>query len=351
MSNPHFRVSFASWSAKGQPLVLASVYETAGSTYSKAGAMMLMTGEGKFQGMLSGGCLEGDLAMRASAVASTGVPQTVTYDLGSADSDLWGLGVGCDGLIKIFLQAINVETGYQPLAAILAADQGTQTHVAVSVISSERSDLPPGSSLVMNERDIAWSNIPDSRIDSCTALALQTLRRGNSHSEILSGDDGHCLLLISVLRPIPRVLVLGAGPDAEPLVRFISELGWRAWVIDHRPAYIASGDFSSAEHVECVDASQVSKRLILNDFNAAVVMSHHLLTDEAYLRQLAESTVSYVGLLGPKNRRKRLLGLLGDDGKSLQNRLHGPAGIDIHASGPAAIALSIVAEMHQQISD
>ena len=87
--------AFSSWSAECRPLVLASVYETEGSTYSKAGARMLITGDGKFHGMLSGGCLEGDLAERARAVIESGQAQAVTYDLGQNDEELWGLGVGC----------------------------------------------------------------------------------------------------------------------------------------------------------------------------------------------------------------------------------------------------------------
>jgi len=94
--------AFERWSAGGSSLVLASVYETEGSTYSKAGAQMLINGDGDFQGMLSGGCLEGDLAERARAVLTSGEPQAVTYDLGMNDEELWGLGVGCDGLMRIF---------------------------------------------------------------------------------------------------------------------------------------------------------------------------------------------------------------------------------------------------------
>ena len=67
--------------ARGEPLVLVTIYETSGSTYSKAGTQMLIDGNGNFHGMLSGGCLEGDLALRAAAVIESGTPQAVTYDL------------------------------------------------------------------------------------------------------------------------------------------------------------------------------------------------------------------------------------------------------------------------------
>ena len=82
----------------------------------------------------------------------------------------------------------------------------------------------------------------------------------------------------------------------------------------------------------------------------AVVMSHHLLSDLGYLTQLADTDIAYVGLLGPPNRRDRLLSDLGSAGRKLEHRLYGPAGIAIGGRGPAAIALSIVAQMQQKLA-
>jgi xanthine/CO dehydrogenase XdhC/CoxF family maturation factor len=78
-------------------------------------------------------------------------------------------------------------------------------------------------------------------------------------------------------------------------------------------------------------------------------MSHHLDSDRQYLSQLANSHIPYIGLLGPINRRRRLLEELGELAVKLEHRLHGPAGIDIGGRGPASIALSIVSEIHQEL--
>ena len=91
-------------------------------------------------------------------------------------------------------------------------------------------------------------------------------------------------------------------------------------------------------------------RFISHRFAAAIVMSHHLVSDRVYLEQLAATKVAYIGLLGPRHRRARLLDELGDAGAGLEGRLHGPAGLDIGGRGPAPIALSIVAEMQQALS-
>jgi len=89
----------------------------------------------------------------------------------------------------------------------------------------------------------------------------------------------------------------------------------------------------------------------LQQFDAAVVMSHHLVTDRTYLELLAQTDVTYIGLLGPRERRNRIMQDLGDTATRLQDRLNGPAGLDIGGRGPASIALSIVSEMHVKLLD
>jgi xanthine/CO dehydrogenase XdhC/CoxF family maturation factor len=162
-------------------------------------------------------------------------------------------------------------------------------------------------------------------------------------------DGGEATILFSILQPPPRILVLGAGLDAEPVVRLASELGWRVTVQDHRPAYVESGDFATAEQVHCEPVAEVSKAIDLQQFAAAIVMSHHLASDRMYLKQLAATEIGYIGLLGPRDRRRRLLEDLGEVAARLDSRLHGPAGLDIGGRGPASIALSIVAEIHQEL--
>jgi len=139
-------------------------------------------------------------------------------------------------------------------------------------------------------------------------------------------------------------------PDAEPVVRFAAELGWRCTVNDHRPAYVANGDFAGAEKTLCVPAAELADSVELATYDMAIVMSHHLDSDRSYLRQLAAVDLRYVGLLGPAHRRRRLLGELGEAAGGLAGRLRGPAGLDLGGRGPGPIALSIVAEMQRSLA-
>ena len=321
-------------------MVLATVYETQGSTYSKSGDQMLIAGDGRFQGMLSGGCLEGDLVLRAAAVIDSGVPQTVTYDL-AQDDELWGLGVGCDGLMRVLLQPLREENAYQPFADIARTlQEGSHAWLAV-VIDSDSREVRPGAA-ALDVRD-------EVRAFGMDAVAAKRLLRqhGERQSGLASADfDGTTsTVLITLVERPPRLLVLGAGMDVEPVVRLACEMGWRCTVVDHRSTYVERGNFADAEEVLCRPADRLADDLDLSRFDAAVVMSHHLASDRSYLRQLAATDIAYIGLLGPANRRMRLLADLGENGKDLGTRLHGPAGLDIGGRGPAAIALSIIAEV------
>ena len=103
-------------------------------------------------------------------------------------------------------------------------------------------------------------------------------------------------------------------------------------------------DFLRAVVLE-VDIAALGQTVDLHRIDAAVVMSHHLTADGRYLGVLAESSIPYIGLLGPAARRERLAAELGERAARLRPRLYAPVGLDLGGRTPEAIALSIVAEI------
>lgn len=337
--------------ASEEPLVLATVFETAGSTYSKAGARMLIDGEGRFRGMLSGGCLEGDLAMRARVAIESRAVQYADYDLGAANDELWGMGVGCDGVMRVMLQPLFAAENYEPASSILKLQGGREPVAVLTCIKSTDAAIPAGSVVAGAGSTRQTGPRAGAFAEAFADDALWAAPRpGSSRILETATPGGHVRVLADCIPPAPRVLILGAGPDAVPLLRFAVNLGWRCTVSDHRPAYIEGNDFTAAEERHCAAAEELARRLRLDQFDMAVVMSHHLASDRAYLRQLAASRVEYIGLLGPPGRRDRLLGEIEGSGETLGARLHGPAGLDLGGRGPSAIALSIVAEMQLHLA-
>lgn len=347
MSSRQLLEAFHNWRQEGESLVLASVYETSGSTYSKVGARMLITADGRFQGMLSGGCLEGDLAERAKLALQTGIPSAVTYDLGKGDDELWGLGVGCDGMMRIFLQPMPAMQGYEPFTSMTRAFEDDVKWVAATVIESACASLAVGATLLTNGTETEAHEIEGAAVKVIAAAASKVLDGAKSLCSKMTFVDGEATVLFGMLTPPPRLLVLGGGLDAIPLVTMANELGWLVTVADHRPAYLANERFADAQETHCAPVETITEHVELDSFQFAIVMSHHLLSDRSYLRQLADTAVPYIGLLGPPARRERLLNELNDHGDAIRDRLHGPAGLDIGGDDPASIALSILAQMHQ----
>jgi xanthine dehydrogenase accessory factor len=312
---------FASYAGRGEPLVLATVIHTLGSTYRKAGAQMLIGADGRAAGLLSGGCLEADLLERARAVLESGRSVVVNYDTRSSDDVLWGIGLGCEGAMTILMIRLDRGNDYQPFAFI---DRCRREHVSGSF------------SLVTASRNPAYP------------VGLAQTSTGERQAGTIETDDA-TFLVVPVELP-PRLLVLGAGPDAMPLVEIAGLMNWHVTVLDHRPAYAVPERFPRASRVALNPAGELSKELQAVRYDAAVVMSHHLLSDQAYLAALADHDVPYIGLLGPAPRRARLMQELGEKAVAFGSRLHGPVGLDIGAKTPETIALAIVSEIQAVLS-
>ena len=338
--------TFETWRATGAPIVLATVYETQGSTYSKAGHRILIAANGDYRGLVSGGCLEGDLAERSRAVVASDRPTAVTYDLRDEVDEVFGLGVGCNGLLRVFLQPLTATRDYQPFAAIAAALAGTQHAGVATVIESADPALPAGATVIADAASHVAFDIASSAAARLAQRTRGVLAAGASVLEI----EGGTTVLHAPLKPIPKLLVLGAGLDAVPLVAMAAELGWLVTVADHRPAYVARDGFRRAVSTLLVDPASLERSLQLADYDAIVVMSHHLATDRKYLAQLAPLATRYLGVLGPRARRDRLLAELGEKGAMLDARLRGPVGLDLGADSPESIALSILAELQTTFS-
>lgn len=294
-----------------RPLVAAFVIATEGSTYRKPGALMLFSAQGGRCGLLSGGCLEGDLqehALRLLAGADRCIVRR--YDSRGSDDPIWGLGLGCEGLMKVLLLRVDGSNGYEPLASLFEAQL------------SRRS---AGFSIDIESGDVASVPAATTRLEE---------RR-----------------FIIAAERTPSLLLCGAGPDAEPVTSLASMLGWQVTVVDHRPAYIDAGRFGKNVRLLQADPLQLDSAVDLGAIDAAVVMSHHLVADGQYLEVLARSSVSYVGLLGPAARRERLYAELGGKADALRSRLRAPVGLDLGGRTPEAIALSIVAEIQAVLHD
>jgi len=330
---------------KGEIAALATVVAVSGSSYRRPGARMLLTSDGWAAGGVSGGCLESDVAGRARAVMESGQPDIVTYDTTEDGDIMFGVGLGCRGVIQILIEPL---TGARPDFNFLSdLVQKREAGVCATIFRSEDdAQARLGDRLLLSETGSVYDGLADAELAvRVRADAGDVLVSGKSRIGEYAVSDGCVAVFLEAISPPQPLVVFGAGHDAPPLVRLAKELGWHVTVADARPAYAIRERFPQADAVLVCPPEEAAARLPLDARTAVVLMTHNYLHDRALLGQLLPSSVRYLGVLGPKRRTERLLselppGVVTDGALS---RLHSPVGLDIGADMPETIALSIIA--------
>jgi xanthine/CO dehydrogenase XdhC/CoxF family maturation factor len=334
--------------AAGRRAALATVVRIAGSAYRRPGAKFLVEEGGGTLGGVSGGCLEADVREVAAGVLAGGEPRLLRYDTGadSGRDEIWGLGLGCDGRVEVFLQPATEG----PLAALtpalrelLAGEEAVVVATAVDCAGPAGAGSPslvtagagPGSPGIRGS--LGSPELDRVAVERSRALAAA----GRSSLEEL----GDRLVFFDVLSPPPHLLVCGAGDDARPLVAYAADAGFRVTVLDHRPALAVPGRFPDARSVLTARPEEPAEQgpaLPPAAHSMAVVMTHSLRHDREWVRRLLAAGVPYVGVLGPRARTEAMLAELG---AGHDPRVFGPVGLDLGADGPNQVAMSVVAEL------
>jgi xanthine dehydrogenase accessory factor len=332
--------------AKGDRLALATIVSVKGSTYRREGARLLVREHGKAVGNISGGCLEGDVRATAAEVMRERIPRLVHFDLTADDEIVWGWGLGCNGVIDLFIEPAD---GAAATAGALrrALEEEASLVSALVVAVPDGAVARPGARMIVHPEGTTEGSLGDAVLDRrAVDAALDALATERSGTADL--DDG-VRAFFEVLVPPPRLLVCGAGHDAIPLVRAAATLGWRVEVVDDREGFLKPHRFPGASRFVKVEPGEAARAVGVDERTYVVVMSHNFLRDKEYLRSFLGTTAAYIGMLGPKARLERLLGALRVEGVEPSDAdlepVHGPAGLDLGGDGPDEVAWAIVGEL------
>ncbi|WP_434111096.1 XdhC family protein [Methylocaldum sp. GT1TLB] len=340
-----------------KPRALATVIEARGSTYRRAGARLLILEDGSTVGCVSGGCLEADICARSEDIAADGRPAVVTYDH-TSDADLvFGLALGCNGVIRVLVEPL-LQGEIPAYLQAVENSLGSRRPLAVAVVVGCGGDLRhrSGERLWIGADNTIGGELGQSPYaERIVDDARMVLSSGRSELKTYGSGSGELEIFVEAIRPPLALIIFGAGHDAIPLADLAKRLGWDVTVVDGRPAYAARERFPMADEVRLCRADAVANEISLEGAGAAVVMNHNYHHDRAILAHLLHSPVSYIGMLGPRKRTQKMLEELAQDGLSLDEarlgRLHGPVGLDIGAETPEQVALSIIAEILAVSSD
>lgn len=321
--------------AAGRRAALVSVVETEGSVYRRSGARCVVLEDGRIIGVVSGGCVERDLLEHAQRLWSTGAGELLTYDFRSSDDPIWGMGLGCNGALRLWMQPLDLARDPALTAAWLADAEHRDTcsaayWVATVMASDDPERVAPGTLVTLSE-------------DGSTAA-------GGLHSGVRPLSVGGVMTHAYVERIAPRerLYVFGAGDDAPALVRQARFVGFHVTIVDHRSAWATEARFPDADARLVIGRDEYGTQPV-QPHTYAVSMTHNYELDEQVFRRLLPAPITYLGMLGPRQRTDRMLAGLTQGGMQVDpaalQKLHAPVGLDIGAETPEEIALSVVAEM------
>lgn len=333
------------FAAAGEPMALATIVAVRGSTYRREGARLLLTRSQQMVGNISGGCLEGDVMVVAGEVMAAGAARVVTYDLTADDDVVWGLGLGCNGAVDIFVEPVDPAAEIFTLYRSAIAEE--RALAVVTVLSG---------AAAVGRRLAGWSggtrtgSLGDAALDDRAArAAAAALEEGTSRVHTLTGASGEVRVFVETLRPAVRLVVCGAGHDAIPVVQLASALGWRVVVADSRERFLTRERFPGAQQFIKAAAGEAAPRVPMDQRTYVVVMTHNYLHDRDLLHGFLRTGAAYVGMLGPKIRTQKILDDLRKDGVPISEqdlaRIYGPIGLDIGSEAPEEIALAVVGEI------
>jgi xanthine dehydrogenase accessory factor len=310
------------WIASEGRVALATVVGTWGSAPVPVGGQMVMAPDGRFEGSVSGGCVEGEIIAEAEQVLADGKSKTMKF--GVADDTAWRVGLPCGGEIKVLLERLDGSEGLQLVERSLTA-------------RSNRRGILVKTHLDTGARELYERG--DTRAD---ALVHQHLESGES--QLVATPEGEVFL--HALVPPARVLVIGATHIGQILAQLVRIAGHEVIVIDPRTAFAAEARFPGIR-LDTEWPQDSIPRIGLDPYTAVVALAHVGHIDDEALKLALRSNCFYIGALGSmrthakRTERLRAAGFSADEIK----RIRCPIGINIGAQSPPEIAISIMAEI------
>lgn len=330
--------------------VLATVVDVQGSSYRLPGARMLIDESGKSVGTVSGGCLEADVLEWAKRVLVTSAATVITYDTTQNEDSVFGLGMGCRGVVRILLEAARDNRLFDFWRECF--ERRTRGAVATLISKAEDFPLPLGARIFARSKENFETTFDRNNFQAEDFLqtvltdATAALSENCSGAKVYESKKGSLEFFIETINPPVSLLLFGAGYDALPVADFAKNLGWRVCVIDPRAAWANAERFAGADEIIVSRTENLDSHLFADENSVAVIMTHNYERDREILRRLLGSSVRYIGALGPKKRTERLLAEIGESFCEGQlAKLYAPVGLDIGAEMPEEIALAIIAEI------
>jgi xanthine dehydrogenase accessory factor len=332
----------AAWRAGGVEMGRAVVVRAYGSSPRLAGASMLAAADGRIAGSVSGGCVEGAVVEEIAQARRTGRSRVIRY--GISDEQAWDVGLACGGVIDVLVEPALGAAVEEAAMAANGPDAGGGRAVITPLPADSPDGEPPAETLVVWADGRLDGTLGDPSLDAeLVRMATELLASGTSGTVELAGRS----LLVEAFAARPRLVVVGAGQVAVPLVAIAHALGYETIVVDARPAFATRERYPDADTIVVGWFDEAADEIHLGPADAVAVLTHDPKVDDPALVTAFARGCRYVGAIGSRKtqagRRERLAeaGVRPED----VERLRGPIGLDLGGRGPAESALAIMAEV------
>ncbi|MCA0926852.1 XdhC family protein [Ruegeria profundi] len=302
-----------SWHSDGKPVALATVVETWGSAPRRVGAQLVIGGDGRMEGSVSGGCVEGAVVVEALEAIDEGEARLLEF--GVSDEDAFAVGLACGGTIRVLVEPVGTVLP-EPMLRELVEARARREPVAYEV------------NIETGHRALHHNAYPD------------RLRMDRSGFE----EDGQTF--VAVHNPPLRLIVVGAVHIAQALVPMARIAGYDPFIVDPREAFASSSRFPGETILTDWPDEAVAK-LGMDARTAVVLLTHDPKLDDPALQSALEAGVFYIGALGSTRTHAKRIERMKEAGFTDTQiaRIHGPIGLDIGAADPSEIAVAILAQM------
>lgn len=307
--------TLAEWRKNERQFALATVVRASGSAPRGFGSVMAVREDGLIAGSVSGGCVEGAVVEAAMRALKLGHGERLAFGA-NTDAVLFEVGLSCGGQIDVWVEPFVQPEDWHGFLSALAGRKPLERTVA------------------MDAEHPRWS------------YSIANQEFGAPGLRILPDDTR----LEFALPLPPRLFIVGAVHIAVALTALAKAVGFEVFVADPRSSFARAERFPTPpDRLLAAWPSDAFKECGLDRETYVVTLSHDSKIDDPALVLSLNSEAAYVGALGSRRTQEARHRYLVENGVALDRveRLHGPVGIDLGATTPEEIALSILAQITQ----
>jgi xanthine dehydrogenase accessory factor len=338
---------------EGQTLAIATIVSTLGSTPREVGAQMVVAASGEILGTVGGGCGEAEVRREAVQVIRSRKPKMVKVELmDDIESDSPAV---CGGIVNVFVDPWwkDPDAVYPRLAnELLQAQNEGAAAIAATVVAVENcTDVAEGERCFIRDGVVKVGNIRNKELLQAILQEAEARAKREECRQVsisIPGTESKVDVFFQILTAVRKVIILGAGHLAIPLVKFVKILGFHVTVIDDRVMYANQQRFPDADEVIVGDMAETLGEIGITPQTYIVLITRGHQFDEPCLRKVVGSQAKYIGMIGSRRRIKACFIRFRDEEgipEELLNKVYAPIGLDIGAESPEEIALSIISEM------